>query len=85
MLTGRRVWEEPWPVADLAYLTSDTVEVVVQVNGKVRDRVQAPADASADDLKALAHAAPNARAHVDGREVVKEIVVPGKLVNIVVK
>jgi leucyl-tRNA synthetase len=85
MLTGQRVWEEPWPVADLAYLTSDTVEVVVQVNGKVRDRVQAPADASADDLKALAHAAPNARAHVDGREVVKEIVVPGKLVNIVVR
>jgi leucyl-tRNA synthetase len=85
MLTGQRVWEQPWPVADLAYLTSDTVEVVVQVNGKVRDRVQAPADASADDLKALAHAAPNARAHVDGREVVKEIVVPGKLVNIVVR
>jgi leucyl-tRNA synthetase len=85
MLTGRRVWEEPWPVADLAYLTSDTIEVVVQVNGKVRDRVEAPADASPDDLKALAHAAPNARAHVDGREVVKEIVVPGKLVNIVVR
>jgi leucyl-tRNA synthetase len=85
LLTGRRVWEEPWPVADLAYLTSDTIEVVCQVNGKVRDRVKAPADASADDLKALAHAAPNVRAHVDGREVVKEIVVPGKLVNIVVK
>jgi leucyl-tRNA synthetase len=85
LLTGERVWEEPWPTADLAYLTSDTIEVVVQVNGKVRDRVQAPADASADDLKALAHAAPNARAHVDGRGVVKEIVVPGKLVNIVVR
>ena len=51
----------------------------------MRDRVQAPADASADDLKALAHAAPNVRAHVDGHEVVKEIVVPGKLVNIVVR
>jgi leucyl-tRNA synthetase len=85
MLTGRRVWEEPWPVADLAYLVSDTVEVVCQVNGKVRDRVQAPADASADELKALAHAAPNVRAHVDGHEVVKEIVVPGKLVNIVIR
>jgi leucyl-tRNA synthetase len=85
LLTGRRVWEEPWPVADLAYLTSDTIEVVCQVNGRVRDRVTAPADASPDDLKALAHAAPNVRAHVDGREVVKEIVVPGKLVNIVVR
>src|SRR3954451_1684828 len=85
LLTGRRVWEEPWPVADLAYLATDTIEVVIQVNGKVRDRVEAPADASPDDLKALAHAAPNARAHVDGHEVVKEIVVPGKLVNIVVR
>jgi leucyl-tRNA synthetase len=85
LLTGQRVWEEPWPVADLAYLTTDTIEVVCQVNGKVRDRVQAPADATADDLKALALAAPNVRAHVDGREVVKEIVVPGKLVNIVVR
>jgi leucyl-tRNA synthetase len=79
------VWEEPWPVADMAYLTSDTIEVVCQVNGKVRDRVTAPADASADELKALALAAPNVRAHVDGHEIVKEIVVPGKLVNIVVR
>jgi leucyl-tRNA synthetase len=84
-LTGRRVWEEPWPVADLAYLTTDTIEIVCQVNGKVRDRVTAPADASPDDLKALAHAAPNVRAHVDGHEIVKEIVVPGRLVNIVVR
>jgi leucyl-tRNA synthetase len=84
-LTGRRVWEEPWPVADLAYLTTDTVEIVCQVNGKVRDRVTAPADASPDDLKALAHEAPNVRAHVDGHEIVKEIVVPGRLVNIVVR
>src|SRR4051795_3646992 len=84
-LTGGRVWEEPWPTADLAYLTTDTIEVVCQVNGKVRDRVTAPADASPDDLKALAHAAPNVRAHIDGHEVVKEIVVPGKLVNIVVR
>jgi leucyl-tRNA synthetase len=85
LLTGQRVWEEPWPVADMAYLTSDTIQVVCQVNGKVRDRVTAPADASADDLKALALAAPNVRAHVDGHEIVKEIVVPGKLVNIVVR
>jgi leucyl-tRNA synthetase len=85
LLTGRRVWEEPWPVADLAYLVTETIEVVCQVNGKVRDRVTAPSDASPDELKALARAAPNVRAHVDGHEVVKEIVVPGKLVNIVVK
>ena len=41
-LTGRRVWEEPWPAADLAMLQTDTFELVVQINGKVRDRVTAP-------------------------------------------
>jgi leucyl-tRNA synthetase len=85
LLTGRRVWEEPWPAADPAFLEADTFQLVVQVNGKVRDRVEAPADASQDDLLALARALPNVVAHVDGKDVVKEIVVPGKLVNVVVR
>jgi leucyl-tRNA synthetase len=84
-LTGRRVWEEPWPAADPAFLESDTFELVVQVNGKVRDRVEAPSGASRDDLIALARAQPNVQAHVNGKEVVKEVVVPGKLVNVVVR
>ncbi len=84
-LTGRRVWEEPWPAADPALLESDTFELVCQVNGKVRDRVQAPAAASEAELRALARERPNVRAHVDGREVIREIVVPGKLVNLVVR
>ena len=84
-LTGLRVWEEAWPVADARYLELPTFELVVQVNGKLRDRVTAATDASADELKVLAYAAPNARAQIDGRDVVKEIVVPGKLVNIVVR
>jgi leucyl-tRNA synthetase len=84
-LTARRVWEEPWPAADPALLVSDTFELVVQVNGKVRDRVQAPADADADALRALAREQPNVRSHVDGREVLKEVVVPGRLVNVVVR
>jgi leucyl-tRNA synthetase len=84
-LTGARVWEEPWPQADPALLESETYELVCQVNGKLRDRVQAAADASAEELKALCKAAPNVRAHLDGKEVVKEIVVPGKLVNLVVR
>jgi leucyl-tRNA synthetase len=66
-------------------LERDTVEIVLQVNGKVRDRVQAPAGASDDELKALAREAPNVKAHLDGKEVVKEVVVPGKLVNLVVR
>jgi leucyl-tRNA synthetase len=84
-LTGERVWELPWPEADEALLESDVYELVCQVNGKVRDRVQATADASSDELKDLCRAAANVRAHVDGKEVVKEIVVPGKLVNLVVR
>jgi leucyl-tRNA synthetase len=84
-LTGERVWEQPWPQADEALLESDVYELVCQVNGKVRDRVQASADASADELKELCRAAPNVRAHLDGKEIVKEIVVPGKLVNLVAR
>ena len=83
-LTGQRVWEEPWPDADPAMLERDTVELVVQVNGKLRDRVQAPAAASRDELEALART-PRLEAHVDGKEVVKVVVVPGKLVNFVVR
>ncbi len=84
-LAGARVWEEPWPQADPALLESETYELVCQVNGKLRDRVQAAADASAEELKALCMAAPNVQAHLDGQEIVKEIVVPGKLVNLVVR
>jgi leucyl-tRNA synthetase len=84
-LTGTRVWEEPWPAADPAYLESDTFELVCQVNGKVRDRVEAPSGADRGVLLELCRAQPNVGAHVDGHEVVKEIVVPGKLVNIVVR
>jgi leucyl-tRNA synthetase len=84
-LTGERVWEQPWPQADQALLERDTYELVCQINGKLRDRVQATADASPDELKELCRSAPNVRAHLDGKEVVKEIVVPGKLVNLVVR
>jgi leucyl-tRNA synthetase len=85
LLTGERVWEQPWPRADPAYLVADTFELVCQVNGKVRDRVPAPTGAPSDELLALARAAPKVRAHLDGHEVIKEIVVPDKLVNIVVR
>jgi leucyl-tRNA synthetase len=84
-LTGRRVWEEPWPSAEERFLAADTFELVVQVNGKLRDRVTAPAAADRDALLALAHEQPNVQAHVDGREIVKEVVIPGKLVNLVVR
>ena len=85
MLTGERVWEQPWPAADLDLLESATVEVVLQVNGKLRDRVQAPADAEREELERMARERPKIQAHVDGHEVVKVVVVPGRLVNFVVR
>jgi leucyl-tRNA synthetase len=84
-LAGERVWEVLWPAADPELLASESFELVLQVNGKVRDRVRAAADASQDTLLELARASEKIRGHIDGREVVKEIVVPGKLVNLVVR
>jgi leucyl-tRNA synthetase len=84
-LTGRRVWEQPWPEADPVWLEQDTFELVVQVNGKLRDRVPAPAGADKEALLELARGLPKVQAHVNGRQIVKEIVVPGKLVNFVVR
>ncbi len=84
-LTGERVWEAPWPDAEEELLERDEYELVCQVNGKLRDRVQVATGASAEELKALCLAAPNVKAHLDGKQIVKEIVVPGKLVNLVVK
>ena len=84
-LTGERVWETEWPDADLSFLERDVVEIVVQVNGKVRDRVQAPATASREELETMARDRPKVVAHIDGKQVVKVVVVPSKLVNFVVR
>jgi leucyl-tRNA synthetase len=85
LLAGERVWEQPWPQADPTMLERDEYELVCQINGKLRDRVQAPSDAGVEQLKALCLAAPNVQAHLEGHEIVKEIVVPGRLVNLVVR
>ncbi|WP_099023695.1 leucine--tRNA ligase [Mycolicibacterium palauense] len=73
----------PFPVADPAYLTEDTVEYPVQVNGKVRGRITVPADADKATLEAAALADEKVLAFLDGATPKKVIVVPGKLVNIV--
>jgi len=85
LVTGGRVWEEPWPAADPAMLTADTFQLVCQVNGKVRDRVVAPTGAARDVLERLALQSRGVRAHVDGHEIAKVVVVPDKLVNVVVR
>ncbi|HEX3831889.1 MAG TPA: leucine--tRNA ligase [Solirubrobacteraceae bacterium] len=84
-LTGERVWEQPWPDADPDMLTAETFELVCQVNGKVRDRVTAPTGAPREELERLAMASRGVQGHLNGDQVVKVIVVPNKLVNVVVR
>ncbi len=84
-VTGQRVWEEPWPDADEDMLQTETFELVCQVNGRVRDRVTAATGSSREELEQLCLAAAGVQAHVDGNEIAKVVVVPGKLVNIVVR
>jgi leucyl-tRNA synthetase len=83
VLGHERLWEQPWPTADEAMLQHETVELVLQVNGKVRDRVEVPAGLSEEELVARARASVKVQAHLQGEER-KVIVVPDKLVNIVV-
>jgi leucyl-tRNA synthetase len=79
-----RLWEEPWPEADESLLERDTFELVVQVNGKVRDRIEVAVSLSEDELVETAKASPKVQAHVNGKSVRQAIVVPRKLVNLVV-
>ncbi len=74
-----------WPQADVDALVQDTVELVVQVNGKVRGKIEVAADASQDVIEKIALADKNVKKFTDGKNVVKVIVVPGRLVNVVVK
>ena len=83
-LGHERLWEHPWPKADPAYLKRDTFELVVQVNGKVRDRLEVDATLPEPELVELALQSEKVRAHLDGKQVQKTIVVPGRLVNLVV-
>lgn len=76
---------EPWPKFDEEKLKLDQVEILVQINGKPKARIQAPAEADKDQLVELAKQNPNIKSQIDGKTIVKEIAVPGRLVNIVVK
>jgi leucyl-tRNA synthetase len=83
-LGHERLWESAWPEADPAMLERETFELVVQVNGRVRGRVEVDVDLSEDELVERAKELPRVRAHLDGKEIRKAVVVPGKLVNLVV-
>jgi leucyl-tRNA synthetase len=84
-LGGERLWREPWPEAADEFLARETVTVVVQVNGKLRDRAEVAVGTPQADLVALARALPKVAPALEGKQVVREVVVPDRLVNLVVK
>jgi leucyl-tRNA synthetase len=79
------VFRQPWPVSDEALAKEDAADVVLQVNGKVRGRLSVPFGTPQAEIETLALADPKAQPSLAGKQVVKIIVVPDKLVNIVVR
>jgi leucyl-tRNA synthetase len=84
VLGGERLWRAPWPQADPALLVEDVVEVVVQVNGKLRDRLRVAAGTDDTELLRLALASERVQGYLDGREPSRTVVVRDRLVNVVV-
>jgi len=83
-LGHERLWREPWPTYDESLLEQQTFELVVQVNGKVRDRIEASVNASEEELVELASSSARVAPYLEGKQIRKTIVVPRKLVNLVV-
>jgi leucyl-tRNA synthetase len=85
--TGRpySIHLQAWPTWDEAVAAEEMITLVVQVNGRVRDRVEVPVDVDDERARSLALETEGAKRHVFGKQVVKVIVVPGRLVNIVVR
>ena len=79
------VIDQPWPQADEAAMVKDEIQIIVQVNGKLRARIDVPADASREQIEEIAIADANVQRFTEDKTIVKIIVVPGKLVNVVVK
>ena len=75
----------PWPSYDEALLVENTVEIPVQVLGKLRGKIVMPVDATQDAILEAAKADPKVKPYLEGKTIVKEIYVPGKMVNLVVK
>lgn len=77
--------EQKWPSFDEALCIDSTIEIAVQINGKIKAKLNIPADAEQDAVLALAKADPAVAEAIDGKNIVKEIYVKGRLVNIVAK
>ena len=82
---GSSLLDKAWPVVDDSALVKDSLQIIVQVNGKLRSRIEVAASATKDEIETAAVADENVKKFTDAKQVVKVIVVPGKLVNIVVK
>jgi leucyl-tRNA synthetase len=85
--TGRpySIHQQAWPAWDEAVAAEETITLPVQINGKVRDRIEVPVDVDDETARSLALATDGAQRHIAGKPIVKVIVVPGRLVNIVVR
>ena len=80
---GFSVHQQPWPTWDAELAADETITLVVQVNGRLRDRIEVPADISEDDAKSMALDSPRTAVHTQGKQIRRVIYVPGRLVNIV--
>jgi leucyl-tRNA synthetase len=87
MRLGRRfsIVDRPWPVADAAIAREDQLELAVQVNGKVRGRIRVPRAADEPEIRRRALEEPHVKEQLEGRELVKVVVVPERLVSLVVR
>ena len=82
---GSPICESSWPKYDESKVANEDITIGVQVNGKLRGTITTSSDASEDEIKEAAYRDPNVKKHIDGKEIVKTIIIKGKIVNIVVK
>jgi leucyl-tRNA synthetase len=81
---GTRLLDQPWPAVDKSALVQDSIELVLQVNGKLRGHVSVPASATREQIEAFALADSGVQKFMNGQKPKKVVVVPGRLVNVVV-
>jgi leucyl-tRNA synthetase len=79
------VHQQPWPEYDPRLARSERITLVAQVDGKVRDRIEVDADITREEMERVALSSPRVRKNLEGREIARVVVVPGKLVNIVTR
>ncbi len=77
--------EAPWPEPQEEALKAEEINIVVQVNGKVRDQLKVPVEAGEEEIKDLALKSEKVRRHLEGKEIKKVIFVPGRLINFVAR